>query len=571
MRTPDSPFTGDTTSGSNTTPWISSADQPVFEKLQEPLQTDVLIIGGGIAGLTTAYCLLQTGRKVTVVEDGFIGSGETGRTTAHLTYSLGDRYSDLEQEFGVQKARKIMESHRAAIDWIRDTVERERIACHLKTVDGYLFAHPSDTDETLDKELGAMQQIGAPVTLQTSIPGFKDGHHQRCLAFPGQAQFHPMLYLQGLTDAILRMGGAIYTQSHAADISAKGARVNGFEVSANHIVVAANTAINNLVRLHTKQWPYRTYAIAIRVPKDSIRPALWWDTGDQESIWMAQPYHYVRTEPESDAFDLLIVGGEDHRTGQEAKEEITQDERYARLRAWAEQHFDDLGDTVAHWSGQTLYAVDGISFIGRNPGDRNIYIITADCGNGMTSSTIGGMLITDLINGNENGWEEVYDPSRNVFKSAPGDYLHEIGNMTAQYTDWLTSGDDVDPEQLQRGQGAVVSRGLKKLAVYRDEKGVLHTCSAVCPHLGAIVHWNEGERSFDCPAHGSRFTGEGKAINGPAIGDLEAQRDKEKTARTEDRSRQKSMNSDVRSSPEPGKSTDRDSERTRRNDTNKRL
>jgi glycine/D-amino acid oxidase-like deaminating enzyme/nitrite reductase/ring-hydroxylating ferredoxin subunit len=528
MQTSDTTaFNSNTTSGNNPSIWIKTAFLPGTQTgaielcpLSEPATTDVLIVGGGIAGLSTAYNLLLTGKKVIVVEDGFPGSGETGRTTAHLTYSLGERYTSLEQLFGEEKTRLIAQSHDAAIDWIRSTIEREQIECDLKTVDGYLFAHETDTEETVLGDCETLQKIGMPVSISNTAPGLRDGLTKRCLNYPGQAQFHPLLYLQGLTNAILRMGGQIYIRSRAEKISSEGATVNGHDVKADHIVIAANTAINNLVQLHTKQWPYRTYAIAVRIPKGSLQPALWWDTGDQDSIWMAPPYHYVRTQPENEEHDLLIVGGEDHRTGQEDKEDKTQEDRYRRLREWAEEHFDNLGETVAHWSGQTLYSIDGISFLGKNPGNENIYVITADCGNGMTSSTIGALLITDLINGRENPWKDVYDPSRAVINRHPGEYLHEVGDMIRQYGDWLTPGDQVTIEALRPGHGAVIRNGLKKIAVYRDENNKLHSWSAVCPHLGGILHWNEDEKSFDCPVHGSRFTGTGTVINGPANSDL---------------------------------------------------
>jgi glycine/D-amino acid oxidase-like deaminating enzyme/nitrite reductase/ring-hydroxylating ferredoxin subunit len=524
MYTPGTePFDSDQTSGTNPTAWTLTAPSPQFEPLTTPCETEVLVIGGGIAGVSIAYALALSGKQVVLVEDGFLGSGETGRTTAHLTYSLGERYADLEKHFGTTETRRIAESHRAAIAFIQDAVEREQITCHFQTVDGYLFLHPNDNEETLPDEVKAMQQIGFPVTLETAVPHLLNGDRQPCIRFPEQAQFHPLLYLNGLAEAILRMGGKIYTQSKADDITPEGAVVNGFPVKARHIVVATNTTVNNnkTLRLQVKQWPYRSYAIAVRIPKGSIQPALWWDTGDPDSIWMAKPYHYVRTEPGPDGHDLLIVGGEDHRTGQEHKEEITQKDRYQRLFDWAKTHFTGVTDIAAQWSGQTVYSIDGIALIGRNPGTDNMYLVTGDCGNGITYGTIGAILITDLINGKANDWEPIYDPCRTVSKSAPGDYLHEVGNMIAQYGSWLTPGDQTTIEQLQPGHGAVIREGLKKITAYRDAHNRLHTCSAVCPHLGGILEWNADEQTFDCPLHGSRFTVEGKVINGPCNGDLE--------------------------------------------------
>lgn len=517
-------FNGNITSGNNPSAWTITAPETRFKPLSKDLETEVLVVGGGIAGITTAYNLLKSGRKVVLVEDGFIGSGETGRTTAHLTLSLGDRYLDFIDMFGEENARLIAESHQAAIRFIGKTAESEKIDCHFKTVDGYLFLHPSDEEETLDKEIEALQKLGVAATLESGTPGLIDGDSERCIRYAEQGQFHPLLFLHGLAEAIVQMGGEIYTRSRADKITPEGAEVNGFQIKAQHIVVTTNTPANynNTLRLQVKQWPYLTYAIAVSIPQGSIQPALWWDTGDQNSVWRSEPYHYVRTEPYSETHDLLIVGGEDHRTGQEDRDGLTYEERYQNLLDWAKSHFPGVEEVIAQWSGQTLYTIDGIGLIGRNPNTENMYIVTGDCGNGITHGVIGAMMITDLINGKENAWEALYNPNRTVSKKAPGDYLHELGNMMAQYGAWFTRGDQVIVSELKPGEGAVIRSGLRKLAVYRDLENEVHVCTAVCPHLGAILEWNSDEQTFDCPAHGSRFTGKGKVVNGPANADLKA-------------------------------------------------
>jgi Rieske Fe-S protein len=328
-----------------------------------------------------------------------------------------------------------------------------------------------------------------------------------------------MQYLKGLADAFTSMGGEIYTQSKAEDINKKGAKVNGFQVLANHIVVATNTPVNDTLTMHTKQWPYRTYVIGAKISKGKIPFALWWDSGDHDSKWITQPYHYVRLEELDDEYDLLISGGEDHKTGQADDENIPEEDRYTRLIEWTKKRFPAMGEVVYQWSGQVMEPIDSLGFMGKNPGDDNIYIITGDSGNGMTHGTLGGMIISDIITGKENPWIDLYSPSRITLKTT-GDYLHEAGNMTAQLVDWITKGDIKESEELKPGEGGVISSGLKKIAVYRDDKNCIHAHTAVCPHLGAILQWNNEEKSFDCPMHGSRFTTEGKVINGPAISDL---------------------------------------------------
>jgi len=508
------------TSGNNIPVWMFKESGQAFEQLAKPMDTDVLVVGGGVAGLMTAYQLLKNGKSVIVVEDGEIGSGETGRTSAHLTYSLDTQYADLESRFGKEKTRLIGDAHKSAIDWIEDVVREENIDCNFKRVDGYLFPHPTDDEKIINKEFEATNGIGLNTTLIDHVPGFAHGEHKRCLHLPEQAQFHVLLFLNQLADCILRNGGNIFSRSKAKEFTENSAKVNGFTVNAKHIVLATNTPVAGPLITHTRQWPYRTYAIAAKIPKGSVIPALWWDTGDKTVPWVQKPYHYVRTEEGSDGYDYLIVGGEDHKTGQEDREEISAEVRYKRLEDWAKNHFPSVTGIETRWSGQVINTVDGCGIIGKNPGSETTFVITGDSGNGITNAAIGAMLVTDLILGNENKWAEVFDPARHAGAHAPGDYLKEVGNMVRQYAEWLMPGDIKTVEELSPGEGAVLREGLKKMAIYRDEEGQLHACSAVCPHLGAIVQWNPDEKTFDCPAHGSRFTVLGKVINGPSNGDL---------------------------------------------------
>jgi Rieske Fe-S protein len=310
-----------------------------------------------------------------------------------------------------------------------------------------------------------------------------------------------------------RRGGRIFNGTHATEIvggdDAHVLTSTGASARCNYVVVATNTPVNDWVTIHTKQAAYRTYIIGARVPKGSVSKALFWDTPD--------PYHYVRLGEMAD-HDVLIVGGEDHKTAQAAD----QDERFEKLVQWARQRWPMTGDIEYRWSGQVMEPVDSLAFIGRNPLDKeNVFIATGDSGNGMTHGTIAGILITDLIMGRKNDWETLYDPSRKSLLAA-GPFLKEDLNVAAQYSDLLTAGEVESVEQIPPGSGAVVRRGLIKVAVYRDKQGQLHERSAICPHLGCVVAWNKLEKSWDCPCHGSRFDALGKVTNGPALGDLHA-------------------------------------------------
>ena len=508
------------TSGENLSVWFSAMNQPIsYDTLNNNIDTDILVIGGGISGLTTAYCLAKEGRKVVLLEDGYIGSGESGRTTAHLTCALDDRYFELEKIYDVKTAQLAANGHMKAIEWVANTVRLNAIDCQYKRVDGYLFLHSSDTKETLEKEYAATKRAGLMTEMLNTIPGIEEEEGKWCIKFSNQAQFHILLYLKGLADAFVKLGGKIYTQTKAENITKEGATANGFTVKANHIVVATNTPINDWVTIHTKQWPYRTYVIGAKIPKGTLPYALWWDTGDKESKWVSKPYHYVRLAEYDEHYDILVSGGEDHRTGQADDEGIKEEDRYTKLIAWTKKRFPAVEDVVFQWSGQVMEPIDSMAYIGKNPGDENIYIITGDSGNGMTHGTLGGIIITDIITGKENPWIAIYSPSR-ITINTTREYLEELGNMVAQYGDYFLEGDVKKPEELKPGEGGIMSEGFKKIAVFCDEENNLHTCTAVCPHLGAILQWNADEKTFDCPMHGSRFTPEGKVINGPATSDL---------------------------------------------------
>ncbi len=500
-------------SGKSASIWMVTSDRPTYEAIATNERADVIIVGAGIAGLSTAYLLGRAGKSVVVLDDGPIVSGESERTTAHLTCVLDDRYFKLEWLHGEKGATMIAESHSSAINEIERIVHEEQIDCDFLRVDGYLFIPDGGESDLLEKELESGLRIGLSdleIVSRAPLTGFDTG---RSLRFPNQAQFHPVKYMAALANAVTRDGGRIYSESHVTKIEGGDeAHVEvegGIIVSGDSIVIATNTPINDLLTMHTKQAAYRNYVIGAKVPAGSIPVGLYWDTLD--------PYHYVRLQTtsgpaSSEASDVLIVGGEDFKTGQADDAE----ERYSRLESWTRERFPEVTEFQYRWSGQTMESVDGLAFIGRNPLDKeNVFIATGFCGNGMTYGTITGMLLTDMILARENSWTTLYDPSRKTLRAAQT-FAKETINMVVQYGDWLTAGDVEDVESIPAGTGAIVRHGLTKHAVYRDEESTVHAFSAVCPHLGAILAWNHSEKTWDCPCHGSRFDVFGRVVNGPA-------------------------------------------------------
>lgn len=507
------------TSGATLSSWYGTAPVwPRFEPLRESTSTDVVVVGGGIAGLTTAYLLSKEGLKVLVLEDGELASGESGRTTAHLSNALDEGYVTLEHLFGAEGARLAAESHTTAIDTIERIVLAEGIECGFTRLDGYLFLPEGGTTQELTAERDAAHRAGLTDVAYLPSAGLVGFDTGECLHWPQQGQFHILPYLAGLAAAITRRGGRICTHTHVSEVyggtSARVLTEDGAEVKARKaIVVATNTPFNDRVVLHTKQAAYRTYVVAARVPKGSVARALYWDTAD--------PYHYIRIQEDptdlpdgQPAYDLLLVGGEDHKTGQDPDPEA----RLRCLEAWVRARFAMVTDFAYRWSGQVMEPQDGLAFAGRNPLDTdNVFVITGDSGHGMTHGTLGPLLIADLIQGRSNPWAALYDPARiTMQRESVQEFLKENVNVALEYTALLTGGDVATAADIPAGAGAVLRRGLSKVAVYKDEQGTTHECSALCPHLGCVVHWNSLEKSWDCPCHGSRFTALGELLSGPA-------------------------------------------------------
>ncbi|WP_257643998.1 FAD-dependent oxidoreductase [Luteimonas salinisoli] len=481
-----------------------SGDMPAGEA------PDVLVIGAGIAGMTTALRLAQEGREVVVIDREGPGAGETLRTTAHLASALDDRFYHLARWHGADGARQAAASHAAAIDWI------ERFAagsggCGFRRVPGYLFPHDGD-ERRIRRELDAARDAGLEVEfLDDGVPGVPA--MRPALRFAAQARIDIDAYLRALVAAAqdagvrcfraeaLKVEGGERPVAHLAD---------GVALHAAAIVIASNVPFHEAVAIHTKQAAYRSYVVAAGLPAGAAPDALLWDDGD--------PYHYVRLVEARDGGDaLLLVGGADHKTGQD--EDPT---AYVRLQEWTRRMFPAVTGFSHGWSGQIIEPNDGLAFIGRDPGgEANVYIATGDSGNGITHGTLAGLLLTDLIVGRDNPWAQLYDPKRKMFRGA-GEWLRENANVAAQYADWVGAGDIHALDELGLGEGAVIRHGMHRVAVYRDGDGRLCSHSARCTHLGCAVRWSAAEKSWNCPCHGSRFDGQtGAVLNGPASRPLE--------------------------------------------------
>jgi glycine/D-amino acid oxidase-like deaminating enzyme/nitrite reductase/ring-hydroxylating ferredoxin subunit len=475
---------------------------PEREPLEQDLDVDVVVIGAGMAGLSTAYELTESGRSVAVLDRGAFAGGMTARTTAHLASELDDYYYELIKLRGEDVARQYYESQKAAVDRIEDIARREALKCDFARVDALLVAVGDDGEEIIQSEFPAAQSLGLAVSFESPPSSFGSA----ALRFGDQGRFHPLKYLSGLSDVLARKGARLHGATPVESVEDDGdtvlVRTSRAQVRARHAVVATNSPINDRVAIHTKQAPYRTYAFAAPIPRGAIPDLLIWDTLD--------PYHYVRVQP-SHGHDIVIVGGEDHKSG-------TADdgcERIAALESWARERMPDMGEITHAWSGQVYEPIDYVPHIGRNPGDERIFVITGDSGEGITSAVAGAMIVSQQILDGESPWADAYEPSRKVL-GAVAEFASENADMVTNLTQRLTGGDVDDAEAIEPCCGALLRERGKKIAAYRDDNGALHAVSAICTHMGCVVQFNSFERCWDCPCHGSQFGIDGEVLAGPA-------------------------------------------------------
>jgi glycine/D-amino acid oxidase-like deaminating enzyme/nitrite reductase/ring-hydroxylating ferredoxin subunit len=478
---------------------------PRFKQVKKDLKVENCIIGGGITGISIAYQMAKRGEKVTLIEAFTLGSGQTGRTTAHLTCQLEEQFSELLKMHDQETVSNFLEAHRKAIDVMEEIIQAENISCDFKRLDGFLFSGKNFDEKKLVKEQESGRKAGIELDYVKVTPLL--ANPVSSLRFPRQAQFNPLKYMAGLIRVLKELDVEIYEGTHIQDISQQVGQdwvlktENQFHIHCKNLIVATNTPVNNRFYIHTKQAAYRTYAMAFNIESAPKEECLLWDTED--------PYHYIRF-----VGDTVVIGGEDHRTGQDPKHDP-----FEALEVWSRENFNFLNDVAWKWSGQVFEPMDQIAFIGKNPGvEKNVYISTGESGLGMTSATIASLIITGLITKGSHEWAKVFDPARPPVKGIK-EFIHENANVAYQYADWVTPSEVKHFEDIPLDTGSVVREGLVKSCVYHDTDH-FEKKSAVCPHLGGIVHWNDIEKTWDCPCHGSRFSAKGKVIEGPSISDL---------------------------------------------------
>jgi glycine/D-amino acid oxidase-like deaminating enzyme/nitrite reductase/ring-hydroxylating ferredoxin subunit len=488
--------------------WEATSTRPAFPPLQRDESVDVAIIGAGITGLTAALRLAKAGRTVAVLDLGGVASGATAHTSAHLTAALDRSYATLASKFGKDQLKLAVHASTTAIDRIEALVGEHGIGCGFERVPGFKFTERSEDEADLAAEAELAREVGLEVGLTRSAP--LPFAHRVALRFDRQAQFHPLRYAFGLAAALAGGTCRIHAGTRVIEVEdgspCRLRTESGHTLLAGAVFHATHTPINLVLSVHTRVAPYTSYVVAAPATAP-VENALFWDTAD--------PYHYIRRFVDG-GHEYLIIGGADHKTGQE--EDTRQ--RFAQLEEYARARFP-IGPIERRWSWEVLEPADGLPYIGRMAGTENVFLATGFAGTGLTSGTIAGMVVADLIVGATSPWEELFTPARVKPVASAVEELKENANAA-----WRFVADRVRPPDVQRieeiapGEGRIVTVDGERTAAWRDEEGNTRLMSPVCTHAGCIVQWNLAERTWDCPCHGGRYHADGRVLCGPPAKDL---------------------------------------------------
>lgn len=486
--------------------WIESSKRIVNDKTSENHKIDIVIVGAGITGITLAYLLVQAGVKVALIDADRIIHGTTGHTTAKITAQHGLIYDKLMNQSGIEKASLYYKANSEAIQFITNTIQKHQISCDFSSQDAYVYTNSDDHFNKMMLELRAYEELGICGELVRELPLSIES--KLAIVMKNQAQFHPVKYLNKLVESILSCGGIIIENMPVVDVE-KGERPkvilkSGGQLSANQLVLATHYPFYDWQGLYfSRLYANRSYVVASK----STKPYAGGMYINAES-----PTRSIRYTPLGEGENLLLIGGESHKAGQ-GESTIA---HYEALIEFTKRQFD-VDDIAYRWSAQDLVTLDDIPYVGHiTEGEPNIYVATGYAKWGMTNGTAAAHVLKDMILNKQNDFVDLYTPSR--FDANPS-----IKNFIVQNADvakHLVTGKlefiEKTIDDVSNNEGSVVMVNGQRAGCYKDGDGHLYLVDTTCTHLGCEVKWNSGDRSWDCPCHGSRFSYKGEVMEGPA-------------------------------------------------------
>ncbi|UXD70880.1 FAD-dependent oxidoreductase [Sphingobacterium faecium] len=498
--------------GKNTSLWQDLEDLEGYQQVPPSDQFDVIIVGAGITGITTALKLQAQGKKCLILEAHTVGFGTTAGTSAHLNTVLDTPYQTLISNFGKQQAILAAEAVQQALEQIAGFIERFQISCDFSRCDGYMYATQQDEEKELVETLEAINEVGIHAEFVDNIPGPMD--FTRAIKFGGQGRFHPLKYLKALYAEFLKLGGHILENTKVIKIIDQ----EGFQrvetagdksYYADHVVYATHTPPG--VHLLTfKLAPYRSYVMGIELADNESYP--------EDLIYdMQDPFHYFRKADYQDR-QLLLVGGQDHKTGQHNNTDFN----FTELESFVRNTYK-VKEVVYKWSSQYYESTDGLPYIGYFPGKKNkrIFVATGYSGNGMIFGTLSAQIISDLIVHGKSTYEALFSPSRCKPIAGFSNFMTENIDVAKHLiTDKLSVSKIHSYSEIAKGEGRIINFENRDIGLFKDDTGQLFAVDPVCKHAGCVVQWNSTERSWDCPCHGARYDPSGYLLTGPATAGL---------------------------------------------------
>jgi glycine/D-amino acid oxidase-like deaminating enzyme/nitrite reductase/ring-hydroxylating ferredoxin subunit len=490
--------------------WLATTPETDYPPVRDGVGVDVAVVGAGITGITAAILLKEAGKTVALIDSKRIVQGATGYTTAKVTAGHGASYAKIRKAFGEDGIRTYARANEAALDWIAKLIDANRIDCDFERRTNYVYAETDEDVSQLRQETEVQRQAGLGTRLvdETPLP-FKVA---AALRLENQAQFHPRKYLLALAATIPGDGSHVFENSRVRRVKhGEPCEVIADQgvVRAGDVILATHLPILDSGLFFTKAYAHRSYAVAAPIGSAADPEGMYINSGT--------PTRSIRTLRDGDGV-LIQVGGNGHKVGDEDDTPA----RYDQLEDFLREHWPGAGAVEHRWSTQDYMAHDSVPYVGRlRRRSKHLYAATGYSKWGMTNGTVAALILTDAILGRENQWAELYDSKRLVRRSALSSFFKENASAGFHFfADRLSRGDRATVEELQPGEGALIRVRGRKTAVYRDDERRLHGLSPVCRHLYCLVDWNAAERTWDCPCHGSRYSGDGRAIQGPTTEDL---------------------------------------------------
>ncbi len=491
----------------NTNPyWIESTEESRFPKLDRDIEVDIAIIGGGIVGISSAYLINQAGFNTTVIEADRILNGTTGHTTAKITSQHGIIYSNIVRQMGEELARQYADANQAAIQHIADIVDTIGIDCDFKRRSAFVYTCTNKYVDKLAKETQTAADLGIKASFLDGVPLPFDT--KAAMRFDDQAQFHPLKYLKALAQEFINEGGSIYENTAAINIERGNKPViitrEGNNITADKVIVATHFPFFDGGGLFfTKIYPEKSYIVAAEIEEQFPEGMF---------ISAESPGRSLRSQPYNNG-EIVLFAGEHHKTGHGEDTNL----HYQNLYNFARDNFN-VRNVPYKWSTQDYMTLDGVPYVGvLTPQDPNLYVATGFGKWGMTNGTAASIILRDLIVLGDNPWAQVYSPSRFFLKLSG---VKAFVMQNAHVAKDLLSGKIEalpDCQAIAEGEAKIIKFEDDRIGVYKDENGDLHMVDTTCTHLGCELRWNNAEKTWDCPCHGSRFSFKGEIVEGPAI------------------------------------------------------